>query len=270
MEWVPRRGWLTKIAIDADAAAARLSTSRSMRPVPVAVPCRGRARPAGRRRPDRDRGDSAGSRAVVRRRVGIGAIVAVDRALDRRRLADLVDVPVTSRLRPRPRAVPRPAGRGVSPWSAGSRCRSGWRRSPRPGSRLRACARPATTADDRDPLLAVHAGRGGRARPASRSRSCSSTPTRSTTSGSWVTRRSTSATGPARSRIHGARPTEVSIPAGTTVTTTVAFDQPGDYLYICHLPGPRGLRHGRRAAGAAPLLTSASAVDHRRLVADRR
>ena len=36
---------------------------------------------------------------------------------------------------------------------------------------------------------------------------------------------------------HGARPTEVSIPAEATVTTTVVFDQPGDYLYICHLPG---------------------------------
>ena len=36
---------------------------------------------------------------------------------------------------------------------------------------------------------------------------------------------------------HGARPTEASIPAGATVTTTVVFDQPGDYLYICHLPG---------------------------------
>src|SRR5690242_6397688 len=36
---------------------------------------------------------------------------------------------------------------------------------------------------------------------------------------------------------HGARPTEVSIPAGATVTTTVTFQQPGEYLYICHLPG---------------------------------
>jgi uncharacterized cupredoxin-like copper-binding protein len=36
---------------------------------------------------------------------------------------------------------------------------------------------------------------------------------------------------------HGARPTEVSIPAGATVTTTVSFAQPGEYLYICHLPG---------------------------------
>ena len=36
---------------------------------------------------------------------------------------------------------------------------------------------------------------------------------------------------------HGARPTEVSLPAGTTVTTTVTFTRPGDYAYICHLPG---------------------------------
>ena len=36
---------------------------------------------------------------------------------------------------------------------------------------------------------------------------------------------------------HGARPTEVSIPAGTSVTTTVTFQQPGEYKFICHLPG---------------------------------
>jgi uncharacterized cupredoxin-like copper-binding protein len=36
---------------------------------------------------------------------------------------------------------------------------------------------------------------------------------------------------------HGARTTEVSLPAGSTVTTTVAFETPGDYLFICHLPG---------------------------------
>jgi uncharacterized cupredoxin-like copper-binding protein len=38
-------------------------------------------------------------------------------------------------------------------------------------------------------------------------------------------------------RHHGTRPNEVSIPAGATITTTVTFNQPGDYLYICHLPG---------------------------------
>jgi uncharacterized cupredoxin-like copper-binding protein len=36
---------------------------------------------------------------------------------------------------------------------------------------------------------------------------------------------------------HGARPNEVSLAPGETRTTTVVFDQPGDYLYICHLPG---------------------------------
>ena len=37
--------------------------------------------------------------------------------------------------------------------------------------------------------------------------------------------------------VHGSRPTEVTIPAGSTRETTVRFDTPGTYLYICHLPG---------------------------------
>ena len=37
--------------------------------------------------------------------------------------------------------------------------------------------------------------------------------------------------------VHGSRPTEVSIPAGSTRETTIRFDTPGTYLYICHLPG---------------------------------
>jgi uncharacterized cupredoxin-like copper-binding protein len=37
--------------------------------------------------------------------------------------------------------------------------------------------------------------------------------------------------------VHASRPTEVSIPAGSTRETTVRFDTPGTYLYICHLPG---------------------------------
>ena len=37
--------------------------------------------------------------------------------------------------------------------------------------------------------------------------------------------------------VHASRPTEVSIPAGSTRTTTVPFETPGTYLYICHLPG---------------------------------
>ena len=36
---------------------------------------------------------------------------------------------------------------------------------------------------------------------------------------------------------HGAGPTEVSLTAGSSATTTVVFDQPGEYLFICHLPG---------------------------------
>ena len=36
---------------------------------------------------------------------------------------------------------------------------------------------------------------------------------------------------------HGTRPTEVSVPAGTTRTTTVTFRDPGEYRFICHLPG---------------------------------
>jgi uncharacterized cupredoxin-like copper-binding protein len=37
--------------------------------------------------------------------------------------------------------------------------------------------------------------------------------------------------------VHASRPTEVTIPAGTTRETTVTFATPGTYLYICHLPG---------------------------------
>ena len=36
---------------------------------------------------------------------------------------------------------------------------------------------------------------------------------------------------------HDAVPTEVTIPALQSRTTTVQFDAPGDYVFICHLPG---------------------------------
>ena len=36
---------------------------------------------------------------------------------------------------------------------------------------------------------------------------------------------------------HGARPNEVSIPALTTVETTLTFPAAGTQEYICHLPG---------------------------------
>jgi uncharacterized cupredoxin-like copper-binding protein len=37
--------------------------------------------------------------------------------------------------------------------------------------------------------------------------------------------------------VHGARPTEQSIPAGTTVETVITFPTAGPLRFICHLPG---------------------------------
>ncbi len=37
--------------------------------------------------------------------------------------------------------------------------------------------------------------------------------------------------------VHAARPTEVTVPAGATVATTVTFRTSGTYRFICHLPG---------------------------------
>jgi uncharacterized cupredoxin-like copper-binding protein len=37
--------------------------------------------------------------------------------------------------------------------------------------------------------------------------------------------------------VHDSRPTEVTIPAGTTRVTTITFTKPGTLLFICHLPG---------------------------------
>ena len=36
---------------------------------------------------------------------------------------------------------------------------------------------------------------------------------------------------------HEGRPNEVTVPAYATRTTTLTFDRPGEYEYICHLPG---------------------------------
>jgi uncharacterized cupredoxin-like copper-binding protein len=37
--------------------------------------------------------------------------------------------------------------------------------------------------------------------------------------------------------VHDQRPTEVTVPALETRQTTVTFDAPGRYRFICHLPG---------------------------------
>jgi uncharacterized cupredoxin-like copper-binding protein len=39
---------------------------------------------------------------------------------------------------------------------------------------------------------------------------------------------------------HGAKPGEVSIPAGTERTTTYTFEESGTLIYGCHLPGHYG------------------------------
>lgn len=36
---------------------------------------------------------------------------------------------------------------------------------------------------------------------------------------------------------HGEVPVEVTVPALETATTTITFDEPGTFAYICHLPG---------------------------------
>jgi uncharacterized cupredoxin-like copper-binding protein len=37
--------------------------------------------------------------------------------------------------------------------------------------------------------------------------------------------------------VHASRATEVTVPAGEQRETTVTFDRPGTYRFICHLPG---------------------------------
>jgi uncharacterized cupredoxin-like copper-binding protein len=37
--------------------------------------------------------------------------------------------------------------------------------------------------------------------------------------------------------VHDRRPTEVTVPALSTRVTTITFDEPGEFAYVCHLPG---------------------------------
>jgi uncharacterized cupredoxin-like copper-binding protein len=37
--------------------------------------------------------------------------------------------------------------------------------------------------------------------------------------------------------VHEGRPTEVTVPALSTRMTTITFEAPGEYAFICHLPG---------------------------------
>jgi uncharacterized cupredoxin-like copper-binding protein len=36
---------------------------------------------------------------------------------------------------------------------------------------------------------------------------------------------------------HGARPTEQTVLVGQSVETVITFEEPGEFAYICHLPG---------------------------------
>ncbi len=46
--------------------------------------------------------------------------------------------------------------------------------------------------------------------------------------------------------VHDARPTEISIDGGAERRTTVTFDRPGTFTFICHLPGHEA--HGMTGA----------------------
>ncbi len=49
---------------------------------------------------------------------------------------------------------------------------------------------------------------------------------------------------------HDARPTEVTVPAGATVRTTIVIDEAGTLAYVCHLPGHEAYgMTGRLVAG---------------------
>jgi uncharacterized cupredoxin-like copper-binding protein len=37
--------------------------------------------------------------------------------------------------------------------------------------------------------------------------------------------------------MHDSRPDEVTVPPFASRTTTLTFDRPGEYAFICHLPG---------------------------------
>jgi len=37
--------------------------------------------------------------------------------------------------------------------------------------------------------------------------------------------------------VHAGRPAEVTVPAGEVRRTTVVFDRPGTFRFVCHLPG---------------------------------
>jgi uncharacterized cupredoxin-like copper-binding protein len=51
--------------------------------------------------------------------------------------------------------------------------------------------------------------------------------------------------------VHDQIPTEVTVPALSTRLTTISFEQPGEYEFVCHLPGHEayGMRGVVRVVG---------------------
>ena len=126
------------------------------------------------------------------------------------------------------------AGRGVSPWPAASPSRSAWPGSPPPGRRRPGSCLVSET-------IGIHYSKFDQARisvPAGVAvtivlRNDDPIDHEFIVGGADVHERHRTGTEP----VHGSRPTEVSVPAGTTRSSTITFTTPGSYLFICHLPG---------------------------------
>ena len=165
---------------------------------------------------------------------------------------------VPRRRRDRHHPAPPPAGRGVvslRAWPRRGAARDRAAAAPRPGRggrgrRGRWAAGPASrsTSGSRSTTRASSRRRSA-SRSAGRSRSSSTTTTRSTTSGSSATRRPIVRHATGTEPHHGLRPTEVSIDALATVTTTVTFTAPGDVPLRLPPARPRGVRDGRDGDG---------------------
>ena len=260
--WVPASAWLTKVAHRRRGAAARLRPrDRRVRGRSRRRASHGRARPAGRRRP----GASADRRSADPR----SALAFVVGRHRRDPAADPL-APAASTARPwAPAADDRasPAGRAW-PWSAASPSRSAL------AGIAAAWAAPGPRSGhgrDHDPLLALRAGRGDACRPACRSRSCSRND--DPIDHEWIVgdaavhERHRTGTEP----VHASRPTEVTIPAGTSAYDDGHVHDAGHVPV--HLPParPRGLRHGRHAGarghGRLEVTAAACVVDRRQVQA---
>ena len=184
-----------------------------------AVPGRCRAGPAGRRRPDRRRGHPLGRRHDLRgRRRSAACSCSSAVGLD------------GGGVHPRVR-LPRPSLRlvgGVLLTLGAAGMALAWVGGPSAVARDRVEIRDALLVVPADRVV-VRAGRAGHVR----ARNDDPIDHEWMVGDAAFHERHRTGTEP----VHGDRPTEVSVPAGDARTTTVTFQQPGEYLFICHLPG---------------------------------